>query len=121
MSDKQNKTTPAATEVENQNDLLKKEILWQSKKIIKLEQKITELLVSVDHLKYLMIKSLNEQVQNIGNQDCLKLIIKDTRLKDIDEYIKELTSDFIETFGFEPSKLYLAAEGDSLSIRMYLI
>ncbi|MBU8968009.1 hypothetical protein Q0N41_04895 [Bacillus altitudinis] len=120
MSDKQNKTTPAATEVENQNDLLKKEILWQSKKIIKLEQKITEMLVSFDHLKYLMIKSLNEQLQNVDNQDCIKLIIKDTRLKDIDEYITELTSDFIETFGFEPSKLYLTAEGDSLSIRMYL-
>ncbi|MGG1020504.1 hypothetical protein ABE151_14145 [Bacillus paralicheniformis] len=54
------------------------------------------------------------------NQVCIKLIIKDTRLKDIDEYIKELTSDFIENFGFEPSKFFLAAEGNSLSIRMYL-
>ncbi|MED1659566.1 MULTISPECIES: hypothetical protein [Bacillus subtilis group] len=117
---KQNNSTPAATEVENQSDLFKKEILWQSKKIIKLEQKITEMLVSIDHLKYLMIKNANEQLKNVENQDCIKLIIKDTRLKDIDEYIKELTSDFIGNFGFEPSKLFLAAEGDSLSIRMYL-
>ncbi|ATH93210.1 hypothetical protein ACH95_17170 [Bacillus glycinifermentans] len=56
----------------------------------------------------------------VENQVCIKLIIKDTRLKDIDEYIKELTSDFIENFGFEPSELFLAAEGNSLSIRMYL-
>ncbi|MGD6977554.1 hypothetical protein [Bacillus altitudinis] len=60
MSYKQKKTTPAATEVENQNDLLKKEILWQSKKIIKLEQKITEMSVAIEHLKYL-IKNSNQK------------------------------------------------------------
>ncbi|WP_035428092.1 hypothetical protein [Bacillus sp. NSP9.1] len=72
------------------------------------------------NLKPDKIKNANEQLKNVENQDCIKMIMKDKRLKDIDEYIKELTSDFIGNFGFEPSKFFLAAEGDSLSIRMFL-
>lgn len=50
----------------------------------------------------------------------IKMTIQDTRKKEINEYIKEIRDDFNKTFGYEPSQLYLVAEGNSHSIRTIL-
>lgn len=72
-------------------------------------KKVEELIRQLDIARSL-VKDLAE----------IKITILDTRKKEINEYINELRNDFIRTYGYEPLQLYLAAEGNSHSIRMIL-
>ena len=72
-------------------------------------EKIRELIKQLDIARSL-VKDLAE----------IKITILDTRKKEINEYINELRNDFIKTYGYEPLQLYLAAEGNSHSIRIIL-
>jgi hypothetical protein len=49
-----------------------------------------------------------------------EIVIKDKRQKDIMDYVAELKKEFIQSVGYEPSRYYLVAEGDSFQCRIYL-
>ncbi|TFV12236.1 hypothetical protein E4T85_00030 [Bacillus stratosphericus] len=64
---KEKKHTVEVTVGENQQiENLSKEIEWQSKKIIKLEQKLTDAVVAITHLKYLIEKVLPSDIETKG-------------------------------------------------------